>query len=339
MASDKIVVLSSSQSSSTITITPPRGKPALHFSSSPVFPSPSQLMLKRSTGRVSASQRIAVPGGTNVGFTTASNLLRESYEVRNDSAVSHNETTSLPPPATKSVWDDISIAQEPELPSNHATEGVPKTSNLPRRKPRPVNPTINASEKAVKGLKPESPSSIKRSRTKKTQDEVQTKIKKGKVTKPTAPRLSARSIHFDGKPGPREESTASGKETCLVNAAIQTEESNLGLDRALPRRKDWTPVKDSSRLQCDTNTLVDSSDTSHTQKVLSDDLTTANETETLLCTYRFAEEDKTNSCRASHAHLPDGESATKRRKLEVRLEHRINDMNGLFMRLTFRTAC
>lgn len=259
------VVISSPPSCSPIAVTPPHAA-AAPMSSSPGLPSPSLLFAGMGPGLVSGSGATPIPADAVTGFASASTLLRrERSGVENGSAQSikrlgfsarydsksSGKVTKQQPKELGAEKEKIPAFKKPKVLHEKCLESVQEniTHNA---EVRPTNAVANADVLAPK-----------KSRKKKSKDEseAQTTIKKAKITKPGA--VSSRNKAVG--------STKKAKETvpALLGPPASTQEEDLRakeefrdlcLEKAITRRKRWTPCKDTapdSTLQADSEKSID----------------------------------------------------------------------------------
>ena len=169
----------------------------------------------------------------------------------------------------------------------------------------------------------------KKARKKKSaeSDEVQTKLRKSKITKPgTSKRVDKSKKTSTLARKPSEANSAACEPltgTQAEDAQAREEFRDLCLEKAIPRKKDWTPVKDTAQLKIHVDAIEGhpvSAPPSHTPE--------ANESldtcfGKLMDDYSFDKQVKRAVTRAEEIRKRDGESIVKRRKIEL-----LNGPNG-----------
>ena len=243
------IVLSSSPSCSPLAITPSHAGAAA-LSSSPGLPSPSLLFSSMGPTLVSGSRATPIPTDAVAGFPSASTLLRGARSI--------DEARSL---STKRL----------ELSPRHEGQSSGKVTTRPKelggekekvsafKKPRGLREDCSETvqEKSTHAAAVQSATSVdnadilvpKKTRKKKNKDEseVQTTIKKTRITKPGTMKSCKKAVG----------STKKAKE--VVSAPMRppasTQEEDLRAkeefrdlcqEKAIPRRKEWTPCKDTA---------------------------------------------------------------------------------------------
>lgn len=260
------VVLSSSPCYSAITITPPHGKPAL-ISSSPSLPSPSRLFFSMPLRLPDGSRAAPTPTYAVAGFANASTLLRQAREIDESDSPNAAERLGL---AAGYEFQDASkesseAVKEEAVKEKAVKKKAVKEKSLKGKKPvfktpgslledhlRPdeknsVDPEL---ENPPKASAPKEAAAKKPRKKKKNKDEGdgQTKIKKAKIIKPGAGRSN-------DKPKKSSTTTKKAKENVATNSMvpISTQDSDvqargefreLCLEKAIPIRRNWTPVRD-----------------------------------------------------------------------------------------------
>ena len=162
----------------------------------------------------------------------------------------------------------------------------------------------------------------KRHKKKSTEgDQAQTKIKKSKITKPGAPKGVLKPKKTSTlTPKPSEAIYATSEPlmgTQAEDAQAREEFRDLCLEKAIPRRKDWTPVKDTVR----PNIHVDALE-GHSVSAPSSRTPEANSSSDicfgkLMGDYSFAQKIEGTATSFEGLRKGDGESIVKRRKIEL----------------------
>ncbi len=256
MTMPDVIVLSSSPVASAITITP-RPAQLAPMSSSPGLPSPSVLMksqkLSSAGGHCTASSTERTIGD----FATTTSLGKVGPSgLDPDTRNGEQGTSGISPPALDSHTVDSEQAMKPK-PKKRAPAGA-KRATAPKRSKAPSKVTDELTD-AAGGLGAggvcEGPivsvteKKLRKPRVKKDKVEGQPKIKKGRITKP-------------GTEAGKEEASIKRKRSKVMDGAVipadstgspdvvelPTAEQDLGLDKALMRRKCWTPPKETVQL-------------------------------------------------------------------------------------------
>ena len=263
------------------------------------------MMLKGSVHLVNESHKISAAGILK-GFTTAASLLRQSHASKNDTTVFPKEALPLASPVEKSKGTDSFIIPSEEPPMRYATEGVLQPLKHIKENPKSHDSVSNYPKESNNVLDHATSGPVKKSKVGKRHDKAQTKIKKARVTKPTSSRPSVKAYHSNEKPHNGGDLVANAEKVSMENTSVQVGDGNLGLDQAIARRRDWTPVRTSF-------------DIHRPQEILSEGFSTISCTKfkTVLNTCKYAGGDKDLSCGIVPAQTLDSEFVNKRRKLEV----------------------
>ncbi|KAK4696309.1 hypothetical protein P7C71_g1588, partial [Lecanoromycetidae sp. Uapishka_2] len=264
------VVLSSSPCYSAIAVTPPHGKPAA-MSSSPSLPSPSQLFSSMPLRLPSGTKTAAIPSDAVAGFASASTLLRKAHEdskvqSRTDTrdstlkrVIDLHKTPSLIAEATKKKGLNEKSAKE-KVVKRKAVDG----NGVKVKKPVFQKPGLEQDHETIldrtnkSEAEPECyPQALKDNRTgvkksskkkKKDEDDGQTKIKQARVTKPRASGSSEKSkkTTTDTRKAKETVTSASMVPISTQDSDVQAREEfrELCSEKAIPMRRDWTPVRD-----------------------------------------------------------------------------------------------
>lgn len=174
----------------------------------------------------------------------------------------------------------------------------------------------------------ETPAPKKARKEKSTEsDEVQTKIKKSKITKPGASKRvdkSKKTSTLARKPSEAKSvACESLTGTQAEDAQAREEFRDLCLEKAIPRKKDWTPVKDTAQLKIHVDAIEGhpaSAPPSHTPEA-DESLDTC--FGKLMDDYSFDKQVKCAATKFEGTRKRDGESIVKRRKIEL-----LNGTNG-----------
>ena len=244
------IVLSCSPSCSPVAVTPPHAAIAA-MSSSPGLPSPSQLFSNMGPNQVRGSRATPLPIDALTGFTSASTFLRRSpsvNDVRLSSSVRRLRQLGkcdLQGSSKATTQPGELRAEEPKLPVFKMPKMLHERSEdvIEEKSARiAVVPPVNAVETAHV-LAP------KKSRKKKSKGEVeaQTTIKKTKITKPGAiksgKKAAGSTTHVKEVVSAATSHPASTQEEDL---RAREEFRNLCLEKAITRRREWTPPQDTA---------------------------------------------------------------------------------------------
>ena len=226
------------------------------MSSSPGLPSPSQLFSSMPLRLPSGSKAAPIPGGSAGGFASAATLLHQVQGVHE--VPSTREATSL------GLVVGANLQDAGHIPAKAIKGKTVKKRVVREKKPVFKTPGHNYHENAVPKdghvVNSEQPSEAtksepkaaapKRPRKKKDKEGVdgQTKIKQAKVTKPHV----SVSIDKAKKPATGIKKTK-GDVSNNANMTVSTQDSDaqareefrdLCIEKAVPIRRDWTPVRD-----------------------------------------------------------------------------------------------
>ncbi|KAL8889828.1 MAG: hypothetical protein Q9192_005956 [Flavoplaca navasiana] len=213
----------------TDVLSSPPSKPQHAMSSSPGLPSVSEILAERIPRPLNQSRAKAkaVPDSTDVDFTSANRLPRKDVPQSLD-ATPHIAFTSNNRVAEK----DCIERNEPD--------GVKVRRKMKR------GSTTKSSGNMVNDKN--SIGSGAKKRIKKPRKGDQTKITQAKVTKPSSGLNTLKKAYTEG--------FAAVNSRCTIDASIDNQrhtsvvygEPDMGSIDAVPRRKDWTPVRDTSRV-------------------------------------------------------------------------------------------
>ena len=309
--------------SATIATAPASSNPTAR-SSSPVLPSPSQLLSDIPLRPQGESRVSLFSSHAAAKFTSASNILRLERSVSEDAST------------TKSKTLDLEDGQKLQKGSHkHSKATIPRKEPMQRptfRKPKLLHGeeanssskntasdeiTIHESRARVDVLAP------KRTRKKKSRagEETQRKIKKAKITKPGATKGVEKSKTGERIVRKTEEADSAASEpltgTQVEDARARDEFRDLCLEKAIPRRKQWTPVRDTMRTSDHTDAVggdlepVSPSKTSNAQE-LSDTCFGK-----LVGDFEFPQREDCSKSILKVRQCQDGEAVVKRRKVEL----------------------
>lgn len=269
-------------------------------------------------GLVSGSTVTPIPTDAVRGFASASTLLRRSRPVdsTNGSGIPVNYDVQSSDRHTEQEPKDLGTDQKKPLPAFKKPRVIPETHlrDIQERDNSVATvPTANVAEDADI-LAP------KKSRKKKSKNdsESQTTIKKAKVTKPGSVISRKKAVcsvkkakevvsaHFQPPVSTQEEDLAAKKEF-----------RDLCLEKAITRRREWTPCEDTApdpALQKDSETSVD--------PALFTDVPVANDPPiagfgNLLGDFGFAQKEDSLVVISESTRQGNGEAIVKRRKIEL----------------------
>lgn len=313
-------VLSSSPSCSPIAITPPHAA-AAPMSSSPGLPSPSLLVSKMGPSLVSGSRATPIPTDAVTGFASASTLLLREGSI--------DETGS--PSATKrprilkryDLQNDGTVTTPPKRPEGEQAK-VPafkKPRVLHEKLPEPVQEKVTGTAVVRSAESAENADILapKKSRKKKNKDgnEAQTTIKKTKIIKPGAMSSGKKSV-ASTKRAKEGVSTAVRPPASTQEEDVRAKEEfrDLCLEKAITRRKEWTPCKDTAPAQALANDVEKS-----LEPKLVVDTPSANEPPiarfgNLLGEFGFSLKRADSLVTCESTRQGNGEAIVKRRKIE-----------------------
>ena len=168
----------------------------------------------------------------------------------------------------------------------------------------------------------------KRHKKKSTEgDDTQTKIKKSRITKPGAPKGAVKPKKTSTLTLKPSEATSAAPEpligTQAEDAKAREEFRDLCLEKAIPRRKNWTPVKDTVQSRIHIDAIE-----GHPLSATPTDIPEANASSDtcfgkLIGDYSFAQKIQCAESSFEGIRKADGESMVKRRKIEL-----VNGTNG-----------
>ncbi|CAF9943032.1 MAG: 5'-flap endonuclease [Alectoria fallacina] len=315
------VVLSSSPSCSPIAITPPHAAAAA-MSSSPGLPSPSLLFSKMGSSLVSGSRATPIPTDAVPEFASASTLLRRARSIDETGSPSSTKAAGLS--ERYDLQSSGKVMNQPEelRGKNEEVPAFKKPRVLHEKRPDTTQEKI-ARTSAVRSANAVEKADIlapKKTRKKKNKDEseAQTTIKKTKIIKPGAVKSGKIAVG----------STKKGKAavSVLLRPPASTQEEDLRareefrdlcLEKAITRRKEWTPCKDTAPdpiLQYDFEKSID-------PKVLVDAPSVSepliSRFGNLLGDFGFAQKEGTSVGICETTRQGNDEAMMKRRKIEL----------------------
>lgn len=266
-----------------------------------------------------------MPKGTVLGFASASSLLRQAFREEG------SRSPQIPVRAELAEKKDQQSCDKPAAKGKKAAVRREQEEAIVAKKPRapPKKVTVReASNKTpIKANKPYAAERVEtseahvveKSRTKRRKDEAQTKIQKTKITKPGAINDAAkeRKAAKTSKSNKVEETEESGS-VALVKKKEASEASTkpLNLEKAVKRRRDWTPTKDTS---LDFTRLVDDkemSDVSITMQTLKNNLPDS-QFGNVLGDFGYVQPSHSSTPAPAILRDVNGKGLTKRRKVEL----------------------
>ncbi|KAL9136587.1 MAG: hypothetical protein Q9175_002206 [Cornicularia normoerica] len=294
------------------------------MSSSPGLPSPSRLLSSMGSSLVSGSRATPIPTDAVTGFASASTLLRKARSV--DEARPPLSIDCLGLSDKHGVQSSEQVTKQQPKGLGGDDKKVPPAFKKPRvvqeQRPQSFQEKVARTATVLPANAVESADILapKKSRKKKSksESESQTTIRKTKVTKPGAGNSDKKAVG----------STKKAKE--VVSAPLRppasTQEEDLRakeefrglcLERAISRRKEWTPCKDTapdSALQEDIEKSVN--------PILLVDTPLANEPlisrfGDLLGGFGFAQKEDSSGVTCESSRQGNGEAILKKRKIEL----------------------
>ena len=243
------IVLSCSPSCSPVAVTPPHAAAAA-MSSSPGLPSPSLLFSSMGPSMVGGSRATPIPTDALTGFASASTLLprvRSIGEVRSSSSIERlklleeydsqsSGKITMQPKDLRDKEQRVPAFKIPRMLDERSSESIQGKSTHTAIVP-PANSVENASILAPK-----------KSRKKKSKDdEKQTTIRKTRITKPRAT-SSGKKVGGSTKKVKEVVSAPLRPPASTQEEDMRAKEEfrNLCLEKAIARRKEWTPSKDTA---------------------------------------------------------------------------------------------
>ena len=315
------IVLSASPSCSPVAVTPPHAAVAM-MSSSPGLPSPSQLFSNMGPNLVGGSSATLIPPHAVTGFASASTLLRKASSV--DETVSPSSIERSRPSEISGLQSCGKITTQPkELGGENQKVPVFKMPRmLHERSPEAIQEEVShaAVVRPPNFVENVSVLAPKKSRKKKGKDEneAQTTIKKTKITKPGPTKSRKKAAGSTKKvkevvPAPLRHPASTQEEDLRAKEEFR----GLCLEKAITRRKAWTPSKDTAP----DSTLSEDFEKSLDPKFLLD-TPLANEPlisrfGNLLGDFGFSEKEGSSFVACETTRHGKGEAVMKRRKIEL----------------------
>lgn len=272
--------------------------------------------------RISSGNKAGpLPTNAAAGFASASSLLQRSSPYNED--VSLGSVKSLVTVKQSNLQKRNQGTVKPRRPKDDE-EKAPKFKNpnvIHQEKPEPMQEAIGNPLATISDHQPLASNNppLKKVRKQNSKDESQTKIKKAKVTKPGTVNERAKS-----KKSPKLSKKASKAATTETQPPITEKDVtklagdqwDLGLEEAISRRKDWTPVKDSSE---DAGPLQDATISlkSPSAIALPQDDPLSVRFGSLLDDYGFAQESRNAVVQAKSTRVLEKGVIAKRRKIEL----------------------
>ncbi len=266
------------------------------------------------------------PKGTVLGFASASSLLRQAYPEEGSRSPRIPVRAELAEKKNQQSCDKPASKRKKAAVRREEEEGI--VSKKPRAPRKKVTVRDSSNETPIEANKPHAAERVEaseahvveKSRTKRRKDEAQTKIKKTKITKPGAIKDTAKATKTAKTPKSNKvKETEESGSVALIKKKEASEASTepLNLERAVKRRRDWTPTKDTS---LNLTRLVDN-------KVLSDiSITIQTPLKNNLPASQFGNVlGDFGYVQPSHSSMPapailrdvNGKGSTKRRKVEL----------------------
>ena len=314
-------VLSSSPSCSTVPLTPPHAA-AAPLSSSPGLPSPSVLFSNMGPSLVSGSRATPIPIDIVTGFASVSTLLRRRVSIDEAGSPSTtkrrgiSEEYDLPSDGKVTTVSNIQGGEQAKVPA------FKKPRILHEKRPELFREKVThaAAVRSADSIENADVLPPKKSRKKKNKDgsEAQTTIKKTKIVKPGAMN-SGKKLVTSTKKAKAAVSTALRPPASTQEEDLRAKEEfrDLCLQKAITRRKDWTPCKDTAPAP----TLTVDFEKSVDPKLLVDP-PLANESPiahfgNLLGDFGFSQKGGDSLVTCESTRQGNGEAMVKRRKIEL----------------------
>ena len=266
-----------------------------------------------------------IPADAVTGFTSASSLLPPAYSNSKDGStfglerIGSEKTCALQKGDSRHSKGKTAKVRPEKVP----TFKKPKASRGEQADSpqKDVGITqLEISEVHARDNETPAPKKVRKKKSAES-DEVQTKIKKSKITKPGASKRVDKSKKTSTLARKPSEAKSAACEpltgTQAEDAQAREEFRDLCLEKAIPRKKDWTPVKDTAQLKIHVDAIEGhpvSAPPSHTPE--------ANESldacfGKLMDDYNFDKQVKCAATRFEEIRKRDGESIVKRRKIEL----------------------
>ena len=199
---------------------------------------------KKDVALITGTSTSTVPDEALRGFKSASNLLRESYEIGERVSFSLNKD-----PDTSGLEKDRGVVQKSSIRNDGdnlktTTAKVAKKPPAPQRK-RPKKSEIETApcQDSPVIIQTGKGSSLKKPRATKTRVVGQTQITNGKIIKSIQRETTTKDCQS-------RKDLNDGSKLLDEDAKVSTYEGgiSLGLDKAVARRRDWTPIKSLSHI-------------------------------------------------------------------------------------------
>lgn len=306
--------VSSSPSHSIILTTPPHKPTIAAMSSSPNLPSPSQLFAKKSAYFANDRDAISVTKSSLIGFTSASELLRQAEELkgRNGLIETRNELGEKEDLQNRdrqaAIPKRLSVGKGDPTTSVKKARAPRKTAAKPER-----GTTVTGGETAPVDKKSLARKESEKKPKIKSKGEAQTKIGKSRITKPGATTKKTKKDASALKIKKPDPSTVKAPAKMSEGLFPPGEEPlDLELVEAIRRRRQWTPTKD---------TVQDLSPVKNVEigsraLLASVPVTTPSGFENSIGDYAYVRNEASLPCLKEARDL-NGQALTKRRKIEV----------------------
>ena len=271
------------------------------------------------------------PADAVAGFTSASSLLPPEYSNSKDASTLGLERLETGELCGLQKGDDRHIKGKtakvrPEKVPTFKKTRVSRGNQAGLLQREAGIAQLEVSEVCARDNEPLAPRKARRKKSAES-DEVQTKIKKSKITKPGASKRVDKSkktsaltrMPSEAKPAASEPLTGTQAE----DAQAREEFRDLCLEKAIPRKKDWTPVKDTAQSNIHIDAIEGhpfSAPVSNTPEATESLSTCFGK---LMDDYSFGEQVKCAATTFVGIRKRDGESIVKRRKIEL-----LNGTNG-----------
>ena len=327
MATAEVIVLSSSPSRSLIATTPPPGSIA-PMPSSPRLPSPSQLMIQKRPGLVTGSRVTPVPPRALAGFASAASA---ASPLRTAGAAGLNYNAEVSGKLGLRGQSQIERGdwESAELKDLDAGQGAKKANTKKPRGPREkapkdalVAPTIPICPDTVAEANLSKSAAVKIPQARKSKDESQTIIKKGKVKKPATTGdfvQPGKGKSTARKRNAKADVERDGLDATLGGVNRPQDVVPLYLDEATRRRKDWTPPKDTLHMTTNVAALTEVSTLLHDPLQPMVDEALSRDLGCHLSKYSYTHGHAEAVINHVRLRTSEGEALTKKRRVEVSL--------------------
>ena len=297
-------------------------------SSSPTLPSLSQILSQRNVALTSNIQASPLPNTASLGFISAADLLRTSKSSDQSAVSSTNGDINHTDKSARAEIKEACSKREKyrgdlqqDVQSEKLKVQITKSGGRSARANSKVNVTNVLDKHSVADNRVYTTG---KAREKKCADKDQSRIKKPKITKPGA---GDRALKPPKRPIKEKKSKSRND---LQDAQLKADghvtitsiecDDGWGLEEALKRRKDWTPVKDTAPKEFefkDAGTAWSSLIlTSGSPKAEVSNVRSSN----LLDSFGYPTSDQFTITKPLSTRTSDGEGLIKRRKIEVRLQ-------------------